>query len=71
MALLFLSFVAMFLLRIPLAYALAGPAGFGHRGIWMAILASSVLAVFFNWLYYKKGPWKDKRILRDRSAEKK
>lgn len=67
-ALLLLSFVAMFLLRIPLAYALAGPAGFGPGGIWMAILASSVLAVFFNWLYYKKGPWKEKRILRKKDA---
>ena len=67
-ALLLLSFVAMFLLRIPLAYALAGPAGFGPGGIWIAILASSVLAVFFNWLYYKKGPWKEKRILRKKDA---
>ena len=63
MALLALSFIAMFVIRIPLAYILAGPAGFSQDGIWMAMLASSVLAVGLNWLYYKKGPWKEKRVL--------
>ena len=67
-ALFVLSFVAMFILRIPLAYFLAGPAGFRQNGIWMAILFSSVLAVFLNWLYYKKGPWKEKRLLRKKTA---
>ncbi len=27
--------------RIPLAYALAGPAGFAEDGIWMAMVSSS------------------------------
>lgn len=63
MALLALSFVAMFIIRIPLAYGLAGPAGFEQDGIWMAMLASSALAVGLNWLYYRKGPWKKKRLL--------
>ena len=63
MALLALSFIAMFIIRIPLAYFLAGPAGFRQDGIWMAMLASSTLAVFLNWLYYKKGPWKKKKLL--------
>ena len=63
MALLGLSFIAMFIIRIPLAYILAGPGGFRQDGIWMAMLASSTLAVFLNWLYYKKGPWKEKKLL--------
>ncbi len=63
MALLALSFIAMFIIRIPLAYGLAGPGGFQQDGIWMAMLASSTLAVGLNWLYYKKGPWKKKRLL--------
>ena len=63
MALLALSFIAMFVIRIPLAYFLAGPGGFRQDGIWMAMLASSTLAVFLNWLYYKKGPWKEKKLL--------
>ncbi len=63
MALLALSFIAMFVIRIPLAYGLAGPGGFKQDGIWMAMLMSSALAVGLNWLYYKKGPWKKKRLL--------
>lgn len=63
MALLGLSFIAMFVIRIPLAYVLAGPAGFGPDGIWIAMVSSSALAVILNWLYYRKGPWKEKRLL--------
>jgi putative MATE family efflux protein len=63
MALLALSFVAMVMIRIPLAYGLAGPVGFKQDGIWMAMLSSSALAVGLNWLYYRKGPWKKKRLL--------
>jgi len=63
MALLVLSFIAMFVIRIPLAYALAGPAGLGQEGIWMAMVSSSALAVGLNWLYYKKGPWRKRKVL--------
>ncbi|MCG6534364.1 MAG: hypothetical protein L7F78_06655 [Syntrophales bacterium LBB04] len=63
MALLALSFIGMFVIRIPLAYGLAGPGGFEQDGIWMAMLMSSALAVWLNWLYYKMGPWKKKRLL--------
>ncbi len=63
MALLVLSFVALIIIRIPLAYVLAGPFGFKQEGIWMAMLFSSALAVGLNWLYYKGGRWKKKRIL--------
>jgi putative MATE family efflux protein len=62
-ALLTLSFIAMFVIRIPLAYLLAGPFGFQQDGIWMAMFFSSALAVGLNWLYFKHGPWKKKRIL--------
>ena len=54
MALLALSFIAMFVIRIPLAYRLAGPGGFKQDGIWMAMLMSSALAVGLNWLYYQE-----------------
>jgi putative MATE family efflux protein len=64
-ALLLLSFTAMFVIRIPLAYVLAGPAGLREDGIWMAMLASSALAVLLNWFYYRRGTWQKRRILGD------
>jgi putative MATE family efflux protein len=63
MALLVLSFIALMVIRIPLAYLLAGNFGFKQDGIWMAMLFSSALAVGLNWLYYKGGRWQKKRIL--------
>jgi putative MATE family efflux protein len=69
MALLALTFLAMIVVRIPLAYGLAGPFGFKQDGIWMALLFSSVLAVGFNWIYYKGGRWKKKRILGSKQHE--
>ena len=63
MALLALSFIGMIVIRIPLAYELAGPVGFKQDGIWMAMLMSTALAVGLNWLYYKGGRWKKKAIL--------
>jgi len=65
LALMGLSFIAMFVIRIPLAYFLAGPIGLKQDGIWMAMLSSSALAVFLNWLYFRYGPWKKRRILGD------
>lgn len=62
-ALLLLSFAAMFVIRIPVAYVLAGPAGLREDGIWMAMLASSALAVLLNWFYYRRGTWQKRRIL--------
>lgn len=61
-ALLVLSFIAMFIIRVPLAYLLAGPAGLAQNGIWIAMLSSSTLAVGLNWLYYKGGRWKKRKI---------
>jgi Na+-driven multidrug efflux pump len=63
MALLALSFIGMIVIRIPLAYGLAGPVGFKQNGIWMAMFMSTDLAVGLNWLYYKGGWWKKKAIL--------
>ncbi len=62
-ALFVLSFVAMFVIRIPLAYFLSGPLGLRENGIWIAMLTSSTLAVGLNWIYYRGGRWKKKRIL--------
>jgi putative MATE family efflux protein len=62
-ALLVLSFLALIVIRIPLAYLLAGPLGYRQDGIWMAMLFSSGLATGLNWLYYRWGRWQKMRIL--------
>lgn len=62
-ALMILSFLAMFVLRIPLAYFLSGPAGLAENGIWLAMLLSSAIAIGLNWAYYRTGRWKKKNIL--------
>jgi len=67
-ALLVLSFVALIVIRVPLAYLLAGPCGFRHNGIWIAMLASSALAVVVNWLYYRGGRWKRKKLFAENTS---
>jgi len=62
-ALLALSFIALIVIRIPLAHLLAGPLGYGASGIWMAMVGSSAIAVGFNWLYYRGGRWQKIKIL--------
>lgn len=62
-ALLILSFIALIVIRVPLAYLLSGPCGLREDGIWMAMLFSSALAVGLNWLYYRQGRWKKMHIL--------
>lgn len=67
-ALLVLSFLAMIVIRVPLAFWLSGPCGFRQDGIWMAMLASSALSVVLNWLYYRQGRWKKKRLFTEESS---
>ena len=64
MALLALSFVALIVIRIPLAHFLAGTLGYGAEGIWISMLGSSALAVGLNWLYYRGGRWQKMRLLK-------
>jgi len=56
-AALFLTFLAVIVLRIPLAAFLAHKTPLQEIGIWIGILLSTVLAVIVNYLYYKSGRW--------------
>jgi Na+-driven multidrug efflux pump len=48
--------------RIPLAYLLAGTAGFGINGVWWAISGTSILkGLVIAWLFYRGG-WKRKMV---------
>jgi putative MATE family efflux protein len=68
-ALLALSFIALIIIRIPLAYVLAVSLGYRQNGIWMAMLASSALAAGMNWLYLKHGRWRRMQIFKMQSAD--
>ena len=63
MSLLVLSFIALIVVRVPLAYLLAVPLSFNQEGIWMAMLFSGVFSAGLNWLYSACGQWKKKKIL--------
>jgi putative MATE family efflux protein len=52
----------MWLWEIPLAWALAGPLGFGPTGVFIAVsVAFSTLAFVSGWIF-AKGSWKTKRV---------
>jgi len=45
------------LLRIPLAYLLANPIGFGVPGIWAALTISSILKGSIFYMVFRRGQW--------------
>jgi putative MATE family efflux protein len=55
-------FVPLNLARIPMAYWLAGPGGFGVSGVWWAISGTSVLKGLGIALWFSRGRWKAKRV---------
>jgi Na+-driven multidrug efflux pump len=57
-----LSVIALILVRVPLAYGLSQTA-WRERGVWLAILVSSVAGVLFSYLYYLSGRWKRIKVL--------
>ena len=57
-----LNLFCFWLWEIPLAYALANPAGMGPRGVFLAIaIAFSTLSVT-SWLMFRRGRWKEKQV---------
>lgn len=59
-----ITIVNLLIIRVPLAKALSGLPALGHRGIWLAIVISSVAGLLLNRLYYVSGRWKNKAITR-------
>ena len=57
-----INFVCFWLWEIPLAYFLAKKAGFGPRGVFLAIaIAFSTIAVVGS-LAFRSGKWKKKKV---------
>jgi putative MATE family efflux protein len=57
-----INLVCLWMLEIPLAWALAYPLGFGPTGVFISVsVAFSTLALLSGWLF-AKGTWKEKRV---------
>jgi Na+-driven multidrug efflux pump len=60
-----IHFVCFWLLEIPLAWALAGPAGLGPQGVfWSVCVSESVLAVV-GVLVFRRGGWRSAHVAAD------
>jgi Na+-driven multidrug efflux pump len=53
---------AMWLIRLPLAYVLAIPLGYGATGVWVAMLISMVIQGAMMAARFRSGKWKNIRV---------
>ncbi len=61
----FITLIALWLLRIPLSYYLSRPAmGLGTDGIWWGIPIAWSFGFVSSYIYYKMGKWKTKSIVK-------
>lgn len=56
-----LTLLALWVIRVPLAYVMAR--SMGPTGIWIAILVSMVAGALMHWAYYLTGRWKRKIVV--------
>ncbi|REJ34008.1 MAG: MATE family efflux transporter [Bacillota bacterium] len=59
-----ISFVTLWVVRVPLAWFLSYPVGWGPSGTWLAIVLSTILGLVLNWSYYRTGYWQRKVVVR-------
>ena len=57
-----ISFLANWVLKLPLAYLLALPLGYGVDGVWIGMFVSIVFESIAMFGWYRRGTWKHKRI---------
>lgn len=58
-----ISFVTLWLIRLPLAWFLSYKLGWGVSGAWWSIMISTSAGMILNYLYYLNGKWKEKVIV--------
>ena len=56
------AFLANWLVKLPLAYVLALPLGYGLDGVWFAMFVSIVFESLMMFAWYRRGTWKGKRV---------
>lgn len=60
----FITLLALWVIRIPLAYYFAIPLQMNEKGIWWAIPTAWMFGMIFSYLYYLTGRWKKKSIIK-------
>ena len=58
-----ISFITLWVVRLPLAALLAYTAGWGASGIWWSIVLSTTLGALLNYGHYARGTWKSKVVV--------
>jgi Na+-driven multidrug efflux pump len=56
------AFLANWAVKLPLAYVLALPLGYGVDGVWQAMFVSIVFESLLMFAWYRRGTWKTKRV---------
>lgn len=59
-----ISFIGLWLIRVPLASKLSQIPELGVRGAWIGIAASPYIGAALNYIYYKLGWWKHRAVVR-------
>lgn len=60
----FISLIALWLIRIPGAVFLSENMGLGATGIWWAVPSGWFVGMVLSFFYYKTGRWKDKSVVK-------
>jgi len=56
------AFLANWPVKLPLAYVLALPLGYGVNGVWIGMFVSMVFEALIMFVWYRRGTWKSKRV---------
>lgn len=64
----FITLLALWLVRVPLAYLLSGIPTLGPRGVWAAIALSPLVGMVLSYVVYASGRWEKKVIVRRETA---
>jgi Na+-driven multidrug efflux pump len=56
------------LARVPLAFLLAGPCGFGVLGVFWAVAISTIIKGVLMWFWFRRGTWVDRGAVMTESS---
>ncbi|HPU96128.1 MAG TPA: MATE family efflux transporter, partial [Bacillota bacterium] len=60
---------ALWMIRLPSALVMSGPFGMGILGVWLAFPMSGTFTLIMNYIYYKRGKWASKRLIRHEAIQ--